>query len=361
MAGRPHFLMKIPTLFLSFALAGLATAAEPAAVRLREFIYEKAPFPSCHASTIVESGGGLVAAWFGGTDEGKNDVGIWSARREAAGWTAPVEVATGVQADGKRLPCWNPVLFQPKEGPLLLFYKVGPSPQTWWGMLRTSADRGRTWSEARRLPEGILGPVKNKPVQLADGSLLCPSSAETAAKPSVWRVHFERTSDLGATWTTAEPSAPGSPPMDAIQPSVLRLGGDRLMALGRSRQKTLFQVFSDDLGRTWGPVSPLPLPNPSAGTDAVTLRDGRHVLVYNHTAKGRSPLNVAVSTDGREWKAALVLEDEAGGEFSYPAVIQTGDGLLHLTWTWHRKKVRHAVIDPAQLELRPMPGGEWPR
>ena len=103
------------------------------------------------------------------------------------------------------------------------------------------------------------------------------------------------------------------------------------------------------------------LPNPNAGTDAVTLKDGRYVLVYNHTAKGRSPLNVAVSSDGQAWQAALVLEDEPGQEFSYPAVIQSRDGQVHITYTWKRQRVKHAVLDPAKLELRAMPGGAWPK
>jgi predicted neuraminidase len=101
------------------------------------------------------------------------------------------------------------------------------------------------------------------------------------------------------------------------------------------------------------------LPNPNSGTDAVTLRDGRHLLVYNHTAKGRSPLNVAVSTDGDTWQAALVLENEPG-EYSYPAVIQTADGLVHAVYTWKRQRIKHVVIDPAKLQLRPIEGGVWP-
>ena len=137
-----------------------------------EFIFEKAPFPSCHASTLAESGEGLVAAWFGGTRERHPDVGIWVARHVGGKWTAPVEVADGVQPDGSRLPCWNPVLFQPKDGPLLLFYKVGPDPRTWWGLMKTSADAGKTWSPPQRLPDGFLGPIKNKPVTLPDGSIL---------------------------------------------------------------------------------------------------------------------------------------------------------------------------------------------
>ena len=81
-----------------------------------EFIFEEAPFPQCHASTIVETPTGLVAAWFGGTREKHPDVGIWLSRHDDGRWTPPVEVANGVQSPTLRHPTWNPVLFQPKDG-----------------------------------------------------------------------------------------------------------------------------------------------------------------------------------------------------------------------------------------------------
>ena len=326
-------------------------ASAAAAPVMREFIYEKASYPSCHASTIVESGqGGLVAAWFGGTAEKNPDVGIWLSHYEAAkkAWTPGVEVANGVQADGKRHPTWNPVLFQPQgKVPLMLFYKVGPSPQTWWGELRTSSDGGRTWSAARRLPAGIYGPIKNKPVQLADGTILSPTSDETDERPSKWRVYFERSIDGGATWAKT-PFLNDGLTVGAIQPSVLFLGGDKLQAVGRTRQGKVFTVSSENSGKSWGEMSLLPLANPNSGTDAVTLKDGRHLIVYNPVARGRTPLNVALSRDGREWQDVVTLEDQPG-EYSYPAIIQTSDGRVHITYTWKRQRIRHAVIDPAKL------------
>lgn len=330
-------------------LAVAAGADDPPGMVGSEFIYETASFPSCHASTIAEGRQGLVAGWFGGTREGHADVGIWVSRQRDGQWSAPVEVANGVQTDGRRFPCWNPVLFQPQDGPLMLFYKVGPSPRAWWGLLRTSADGGQTWSEARRLPDGLLGPVKNKPVQLADGTILAASSTEHDG----WRVHFERSSDGGQTWQHIGPVNDGQE-FSAIQPSILFLGGDRLMALGRTRQGKVFQIASEDLGRTWGPMTATSLPNPNAGTDALTLADGRHLIVYNHTPRGRSPLNVAISSDAQHWQAAAVLESEPG-EYSYPAVIQTADGLVHITYTWKRQRVKHVVLDPSQLVLRDLP------
>lgn len=330
-------------------------AASNSGLLKSEFIYETAPFPECHASTIVETKDGFVAAWFGGTGEKHPDVGIWSSRLEGASWTPPVELANGIQSATNRFPCWNPVLFQPKTGPLLLFYKVGPTPSSWWGMLITSGDGGKSWSKPRRLPEGILGPIKNKPVQLANGDLLCPTSSEDDG----WRVHFERTTDLGQTWEIIGPVNDGKK-IGAIQPSILFHQDQTLEAIGRTKQKKIFQIWSRDNGKTWGEMTLTALPNPNAGTDAVTLKDGRFLLVYNHTTTSRSPLNVAVSVDGKEWQAALVLESERG-EFSYPAIIQSKDGLVHITYTWNRKRIKHAVIDPAKLELRAMPDGKWPK
>lgn len=341
---------------------GVLLAGEQPGLISREFIYETAPFPSCHASTIIETKEGLVAAWFGGTAERNPDVCIWVARRSGTHWTAPVEVANGLQPGKDRLPCWNPVLFQPKDGPLMLFYKIGPTPSTWWGLLRTSTDCGKTWSEPRRLPDGILGPIKNKPVQLANGTILCPTSAESQGKPSLWRVHFELSSDLGKTWSVATPPAgTGAEEINAIQPSVLFQSGGQLQAIGRTKSGKVFETWSADQGKTWSKLSLTALPNPNSGTDAVTLKDGRHLLIYNHTAKGRSPLNLALSADGKNWQAALVLEDEPRAEFSYPAIIQTSDGLVHCTWTWKRQKVCHAVVDPAKLTLKPITNGEWPK
>ena len=321
-----------------------------------EFIYQPGdvPFPSCHALTIIQNGKGLMASWFGGTAERNPDVGIWVSRYEKSGWTAPVEVVNGIQHKGKRYPCWNPVLFNSGKE-ILLFYKVGPSPSTWWGELITSPDKGKTWSVPRRLPEDIFGPIKNKPVQLSNGELLCPSSTEDEG----WRLHMEFTSDKGLTWERT--SALNERTTGAIQPSILIHPGGKLQLLCRSTVSKILTAWSEDNGRTWSNPEPTTLPNNNSGIDAVTLRDGRHLLVYNHLTKGRHAIHVAVSDDGTEWKAAAILEnDKPGSEFSYPAVIQTSDGLVHITYTWNRKQIKHVVIDPSAIQVRPFTNDEWP-
>ncbi|GAB4463219.1 MAG: exo-alpha-sialidase [Armatimonadaceae bacterium] len=304
------------------------------------FLFENAPFRSCHASTIAETPDGLIAAWFGGTHEKHPDVGIWVARRDGERWLPPVEVATGTEESGKRYPTWNPVLFALSRNDLRLFYKVGPSPDTWWGMVLESADCGKIWSAPVRLPEGILGPIKNKPVALPDGTILSPTSTEHNG----WRIHFERSTDGGETWTRHEVAGEG-----AIQPSVLLGRNGHLLAPCRSRRGgKLLLTESHDSGRTWSPLRELDLPNPNSGTDAVTLADGRHLLVYNHTSEKRTPLNLALSPDGIHWKRVWDLETEPG-EYSYPAVIQGSDGTVHLTYTWNRTHIRYVALDPARL------------
>ena len=348
----------LPAVAAATAAAGDVTDPEfgrPAIV-LREQIYQVdgRPTPSCHASTIVQTAdGGFVAAWFGGEREGAADVGIWAARRDATGWSSPVEVATWRDPDGSRRPCWNPVLFRMPDDSLALFYKASGNPETWKGLVRRSADGGRTWAEPKPLaPAGEsvttlsgvpVGPIKNKPVTLADGAIVAPSSTEDHG----WRVHFERSTDGGKTWRVIGPVNDGRD-IGAIQPGILRLGGPRLLALGRTENKRVFRVESGDAGLTWGPMTLTDLPNPNSGIDAVTLADGRHLLVYNHTEAGRSPLNVAMSADGVGWAPVVTLES-APGEYSYPAVIQASDGRVHVTYTWNRRTIAHVVLDPAQL------------
>jgi predicted neuraminidase len=344
------------SIFLLLTITGLAAEPRHSAVIASAFINEHAPYPECHASTLVEvAPGKLVAAWFGGTREGAPDVGIWVARREEGRWLDAVEVANGLQPDGTRLPTWNPVLFQPKDGPLVLFYKVGPSPSAWWGMMMTSADGGKSWNKPVRLPTGVLGPIKNKPVLLADGTWLCPSSTEGGE--AGWQVHFELAHDAGPTWEIIGPVEKGNK-LDAIQPTVLFHRDGRLQALCRTRNGVIATTWSRDGGKRWSPLEAVGLPNPNSGIDAVTLADGRQLLVYNHSApppdrptKGvRYPLDVAISSDGVKWQHVLTLEDQPSDNgYAYPAVIQTSDGLVHITYTWNRQHIKYVVLDPKQL------------
>jgi predicted neuraminidase len=135
-----------------------------------------------------------------------------------------------------------------------------------------------------------------------------------------------------------------------IQPSVVPLGGKRLRFYARSTARIARICVADsrDAGVTWTQAQPIDLPNPNSGIDAVALRDGRIVLVYNHTAKGRTPLNVAVSRDGEHFQMFCTPEDQPG-EYSYPAMIQGKDGGLNITYTWNRRRIRYARIALADI------------
>ena len=344
---------------LSAALAGaVAPRAWSAELELhKRFIDDQPATPQVHASTLVElPDGSLMAAWFGGTAERAPDVRIWCSRLRAGAWSPPRAVADGVQPDGRSLPTWNPVLFQAsaaRGGELLLFYKVGPDPRQWWGELISSDDGGDHWSSPRRLPDGVLGPIRSKPLMLADGTLLCPSSTEDEA--GRWRLHMERSRDLGRSWL---PNVPVTDPKGygLIQPSLVVRPDGSVLAFARSRANRIAVTRSRDGGRSWSAAALTSLPNPNAGIEALGLADGRILMVFNPREQGhdwwvgRDRLDLALSGDGGfTWRTVATLEDEPGQEFSYPAAIQTRDGLVHLTYTYQRSHIRHVQLDPRRL------------
>ena len=340
-----------------------------------EFIYEpgSTSFPECHASTIVAlKNGELLAAWFGGTHERAPDVAIWTARYAGGRWSAPVEVARE-----KNIPTWNPVLFHTKDGRLWLYYKAGESPAAWSGARMWSGDEGRTWSKFERLPAGLLGPIRAKPLVMADGTIVSGSSVEAY---KTWAAWIERSSDGGETWSKIGPitvteaqdraeTPAAEPPFDSpelrgkdkeprtfegiIQPSVVSLGGRHLRLYARSRTLAAKIVVADstDGGVTWSGTHFLDLPNNNSGLDAVALKDGRVVMIFNDTPRGRSPLNLAVSTDGEHFRVFATLEQGAG-EYSYPAIIQAPGGDLEMTYTWHRTTIKHVHLALAQVPKR---------
>jgi len=330
-----------------------------------ELIYplDDKPTPQCHSSSIIETPSGIVVTFFAGAHEKNPDVVISLSRLVDGIWTRPIEVANGIQNETLRYPTWNPVLFKPENGPLMLFYKIGPDPRTWWGMLKTSNDDGKSWSKPSKLGSNdkighLLGPIKNKPIQLRDGTIICPSSTEyKSADDDKWMVHFEITKDLGRTWEVIGPINKGDE-FDAIQPSILIYPDNKMQVLCRTRQDVITESWSEDNGKTWSKMTSTSLPNPNSGIDAVTLKDGRQLLIYNHTTKmgeepnNRNMLNLAISENGYNWKPIMTLETTpAKAGYSYPAIIQTSDGLVHITYTYLRQSIKHVVIDPDKLTI----------
>jgi predicted neuraminidase len=307
------------------------------------FVYEQAPFPSCHASTIVEAGADLLAAWFGGQHERAPDVAIWTARFDGQRWSGLAKVA-----EEPDIPTWNPVLWREPGGGIILFYKAGPSPETWSGFLKRSADGGRTWSDPELLPAGVLGPIKNKPLLGAGGEIVAGSSVESYR---AWTSWVEISADGARTWTRHGPIVVPGVAKGNIQPALWRGRGGRLRMVVRTTERVgrVCLAESRDEGRTWSEARPTTLRHPNSGLDVVKLADGRVLLVHNDTTSGRTPLTVTLSEDdGDTWRPRLALED-GPGEYSYPAVIQAADGKVHVTYTWRRERIKHVVLWPADL------------
>lgn len=333
-----------------FLLAHVSLYAQKPNVTIvkKEFLFKEGQFfAQCHASTIEETGDGtLLTSWFGGSHEGNKDVVIWGSTFNGKQWSDPIVWADGRIDDTTQYACWNPVLFRAKgDQEIHLYYKVGPNPREWWGMVKTSHDGGKTWGFAQKLPNGILGPIKNKPIQLTNGDILSPSSVERTEER--WVSHIEKSTDNQQTWQTFP--IDHHSPYNVIQPSILLHEEGKLQVLCRSKEGTVMSSWSSDQGETWTPLMKTNLVNPNSATDA--FRSGKYFfIVYNPDIPGkdwwdgRSKLRLAYSTDGMEWLDILSFKDQEEGEFSYPTLFQDSKGLLHVTYTHNRKNIMHVVL-----------------
>ncbi|KJF43201.1 sialidase family protein [Draconibacterium sediminis] len=309
------------------------------------YISDTLQYAQCHASSIIETKTGLLVSFFGGPHERHPEVSIYTAAFENGQWQKPQKVADG-KADTTSFPTWNPVLFRSANNQIDLFYKVGPSPNDWWGMVMHSSNEGKTWSAPEKLPDGILGPIRNKPIQLSSGVILSPSSTEESHV--LWKAHIERSQDGGQTWTKIAIPSPDS--VKVIQPTLLVYPDQQIQALLRSNQNVVMESWSHDEGKTWSAVLPTTIPHPNSGIDAITLQSGAKLMVNNPLPggdsweAGRNKLDLYYSTDGKLWKTIMHLENEQEGEFSYPCIIQTTDGLIHISYTYNRRQIKHVVL-----------------
>ena len=303
----------------------------------KDFIFnEPLPTPQCHASTIVVfENGNAIAAWFGGTKESHPDVRIWYSRYENGIWCTPTAIPSE-----EVVPHWNPVLFQTDDKMVTLYYKKGFKIPDWKTMVVTSADFGKTWSAPRELVEndtsGGRGPVKNKPIALADGTILAPASTEQGS----WRCFID-TFD-GHMWCK-HPIPVNSEDenlVQLIQPAIWQSAEDCVHVLMRSANGSIYRSDSCDGGKNWCTAYPIPIPNNNSGIDCAVC-NGKLVLVCNPVRENwgkRSPLTVFISEDnGTTFQKLLDLETEPG-EYSYPAIVSHGN-YVYITYTYQRTKI----------------------
>lgn len=337
-------------LSLAFFLSCTSLKKEPKAIHISQnYITDNPVTTNSHASTLVElKPNELLAAWFGGKYEGAKDVSIYVSSYKEKKWSAPKKLIEPLIKDGDTLPCWNPVLFKSKSQNLYLFYKIGKNPREWFGAMVVSKDNGNTWSNPEYLPKGILGPIRNKPIETTPGIILCGSSTESV-ETNQWRVHVEKYTEATDTWNKIE--IDDKKGFDIIQPTFLVHSATQIQMLSRSKHNKIISSWSNDNGTTWQRTDSINVVNSNSGIDAVTLGKKSFLLVNNPLPQGkdwfngRNVLDVEYSKDGSNWKKLFDLENQKEGEFSYPAIIETSDAKIHVLYTYNRKYIKHVVFE----------------
>lgn len=300
---------------------------------------DDAGFITSHASTLVETADGkIMVAWFGGTEEGNPDVGIWYAIFDGTDWTPPQPIVKVEETAH-----WNPVLFKDEKDVIHLFFKVGKDETQWATWWMSSTDNALTWSEASVLVPGDIGgrgPVKNKAIVLADGRWCAPASTET----ELWESFVDFSSDGGQSWQRS-PDFPLNRKVfsgeGTIQPTVWESEPGHIHTLLRSTCGAMLRSDSTDNGATWSDIYDSGLPNNNSGADLLKLDDGRLLLVFNPVAEnlgGRTPLSLGISDDnGESWFILAHLEDapaETKRRFSYPAIVESSEGVA-ISYTYN--------------------------
>ncbi len=317
---------------------------------VNEFIYPpKSVTESCHASTVLPlADGTIIAAWFGGSKEGNDDVKIWVSRRVDEKWDVPYSVSV----KGEALPHWNPVLFLRENGEVVLYFKYGKPIPKWVTYFAVSKDNGKTFSTPEILVKGDndggRGPVKNKCIRLSDGRVMAPASKESLL--GSWKCFVDISEDDGRTFTHSNfilrPKKNGKT-VNMIQPTLWE-DEKGIHALLRTNMGHIYRSDSKDGGYTWCKAYETTLGNPNSGIDIVKLDNGTLVLIMNPIYENwgdRAPLVLLQSQDGGETFTELFTCEKTTGdhEFSYPAITAIGN-TLHITYTHEREGIVYQKI-----------------
>ena len=325
-----------------------------------------------HVGSICEMPDGqLGAVWYGGTREGAKDVAIFfSKKRQGINtpWSAPriiVDRASATRELNRYIrKVGNPILFSGPGKQLWMIY-VTITVGGWSGSslnVKASRDSGHTWTDSRRL---TLSPffniselVKGRPLPVNMTGINenrdhfavpiyheflgnFPEILWIAFSPKNQDIIYKKSRMAGGT--------------SFIQPSIAPLNNHSATAFYRCRSKTrhIAMARTDDGGQSWSSPHFLDLPNPDSAVDALPLSKGRILLAFNDSPNNRETLQLAVSNDsGLNWVRIHTLENLPGQEFSYPYMIREQNGLIHLVYTWKRKRIKHVVFNEAWIDQK---------
>jgi predicted neuraminidase len=345
-----------PATFVSEPTSGPASVPDGFEIEARTA--SSGATPSVHSATAVAiEGGKILALWYGGSREGAKDVAILKAvfDPESGSWSEEERVTTREETSSdlgryvKKLG--NPVVARDATGRLWLFY-VSVSAGGWSGSavnFRISDDGGSTWGRARRL---VTSPFLNLSTLVRGPAVLCQDG-------SLWLpVYHEFIGKFGELLRLS----PGGKVLDKIrlsrgrsslQPVVVPFGPRDAIALLRrsgSSPPRILSAETGDGGLTWTELRPTPLPNPDAAVAALALGGvGPLLVAYNDSETGRSSLELAASLDrGRSFRVLRSLDPlpgtEPGAELSYPWLLESSNGDLHLLYSWNRRRILHVRL-----------------
>ncbi len=343
-----------PAIAPGFVLEQEAALGKAAPAMKMGYACEACPTPSVHGANLIETRDGLLATWFGGAREGATDVALWGAdySAQSRNWSAPHRIIGAAETQaalGRHIKTvGNSVLARDDNGGLWLYY-VSVSVGGWAGSALNamhSSDEGKTWDEPRRL---ITSPFfnistlnKSAPLHYSDGSIALPVYHEFIGKFA----ELLRVDSSGQVLDKARITHG----RHSIQPALLPLSEYQVLALMRDTGPAPGHVLSSrsfDAGSHWLADRKLPLPNPDSAVAGLRRPDGSLLLVFNDVAAGRNSLALAVSRDdGLNWQIVRHFEQsKESEEFSYPYLIRSRDGNMHLLYTWNRKRIRHVVFN----------------
>lgn len=338
----------------------------PAPYYKEEFLNPGQHLNFVHVASVMElKDHTLAGLWYGGHYEYNHENTIYLAKQRDGVWQEPRPIMTPKQAQSdleRPFRCLgNPLILSNPDGSLRLLF-VTIAMGKWSGSQLNSCfskDGGISWSRAQRM---TLSPffnfselVRNRPVPMIGGGWCVPIYQEFLGKfpELLWLKEqndnfvYQKTRIAGGCAT--------------LQPSLIPLDAKRAIVMLRdyTSEKRIFITRTEDCGHTWSHPEPTKLPNPDAGISGLRLSDGRLLVAYNDSTEKRDTLSLAISNDeGHSWKQIANLENDPFKSFSYPYLLQSSDGLVHLVYTWNSTLIKMISFNEAWITAQPIEDSE---